>query len=152
MTTFKGHKDTVATNDTAGAVSAIPQYVVAPVRKEPAHVDSDCGAPSIEELVLSHHKVDTVVTVTDDNDEHVDNITKQVVVDYDFTVPETQLQQVVIDDMEKIKQAWLSRARELEVESESFTPVISKAKKKHMRLAKNASSYHIRSKDQPPSQ
>ncbi|MCI27572.1 hypothetical protein A2U01_0048771, partial [Trifolium medium] len=73
-------------------------------------------------------------------------------VDYDFTVPETQLQQVVIDDMEKIKQAWMSRARELEVESESFTPFISTAKKKQMRLAKRASSYHTRSKGQPPSQ
>jgi hypothetical protein len=75
------------------------------------------------------------------NSQHVDSL--------DFSVPETQLQQVVVDDMEKLKQAWLARAQEVVIE-ESFTPYVSKTRKKQLRLENSTGKHHTRSKGPLP--
>jgi hypothetical protein len=55
----------------------------------------------------------------------------QHIVTLDFSFPETQLQRVIVYDMEKLKQAWLARAQEVAIEDSSFTHTF-------LRLGKNS--------------
>jgi hypothetical protein len=66
------------------------------------------------------------------------------------TVPVPTLQQVVIDDAEKIKQAWLARAYEVVSDDPPFTPYVSKARKKQLKLAHSTGHYNTRSKGSIP--
>jgi hypothetical protein len=118
--------------------------------------DTIVQPPAVSAPVVTNDKADGPTVLSDSSSPAIAYDTAPTasnlhrVVDHDFTVPETPLQQVVIDDMEKIKQAWLSRAAEGELDDASFTPYVSKAKRKQLRLAKSTGSHHTRSKGPLP--
>lgn len=79
-----------------------------------------------------------------------DENTLNRVANHDFTVPETATAAGGSGGFEKIKQAWLLRALEVTGEEDSFTPYVSKSRKKQLRLAHSTGSHHTRSKGPLP--
>ncbi|PNX67566.1 hypothetical protein L195_g055697, partial [Trifolium pratense] len=83
--------------------------------------------------------------------ELISDSVEEVVAETQTILQTPALPQVVLDDMEKIKQAWETKTSTNTEEEVSFTPYVSKkTKKQNLRIARSLGSYPTRSRGPPP--